>query len=55
MNKMATITVTITIQQTVPALTGAVVDATLAWINTNIVAKLPPSATATIAFSNIAV
>jgi hypothetical protein len=50
---MATITVLINIQQTIPNLNGAAIDAILTWIKNNVTNNLPSTATATVTFSNM--
>jgi hypothetical protein len=50
---MATITVQIILCQNVDALTGAAIEAILAWVKNNIAAQLPnlPNATATVTYA----
>jgi hypothetical protein len=50
---LAVITVQITIQQTIPALNGAAIDAILLWLKNNVTLQLPSTATANISFTNI--
>lgn len=50
---MGTITVQITVVQTVTPMNGAALDAVIAWLAANITSKLPTSATATIVFTNL--
>lgn len=50
---MASITVQITITQTLSTLNGASLDAVITWLNANITQKLPSNASATISFPNM--
>jgi len=50
---LATITVQVTLTQTIPTLNGAAIDAILLWLKNNITTPLPSSASATITFTNM--
>jgi hypothetical protein len=50
---MANITVTVTINVSLPALNGTSLDAVLTWLNDNIKTKLPANANAVIVFTNM--